>query len=142
MATDSFVNFADEVRQEVNKNYSKTPVQYPNQKDFDKPENEAWVKMVINDGETLAIDIASNPTFRSSGILVFGIFVPTEQGDRELRDIADELGSLFRYKQIDKTLFRAPSLDVLGRVQIDNGAWYQGDVTIPFRRDTNHKIHD
>lgn len=142
MATDSFVAFADAVRKEVNNNYNKTPVQYPNQKDFDKPSDSAWVKMIINDGETIAIDIAQEPTFRSAGVLAFGIFVPLENGDRELREIADEISDLFRYNTIDKTLFRAPTFDVLGRVNIDDGAWYQGDVTIPFRRDTNHKIHD
>lgn len=138
--TDDFTSFSDAVRREVNNNYNRTVVKYPNQKDFDKPNNSAWIEMLIQNPDANAIDFATDVTYRHIGIIVFKIFVPLENGDRELNQIADDLSAIFRGSQIDSTLFRAPNLEDVGRVDMEEGAWFRKDLIIPFRWDAKFNV--
>lgn len=140
--TDDFNSFINAVRQEVNNNYNRTKVKYPNMKDFDKPENEGWVELLIQNPDANAIDFATDVTYRHAGILVFKIFVTLESGDAEVNKIADDLSSIFRGQAIDTTLFRAPNLERVGRVDMNEGAWFRKDLIIPFRWDARFNIHN
>lgn len=145
--TENFKTFVNAVVQEVDNNYSKNPVKYPNQPSgsnmqggFNKPEDDAWIDMIIQSGDALARDFAKNKTYRHPGILIFEIHVPLEEGESEANEIADDLASIFRGQSIDTTRFRAPSLETVGRVDVDEGAWYRKDLTVPYRRDSQFNI--
>lgn len=141
--TDDFKSFSQALRKEVKDNFTKTPVHYPNQpdQDFNKPDEDAWVRMSIQEGDAIAIDFGSSKrTYRHPGIIVFEIYAPTGDFEDEVDNIADDLASIFRGQAIDTTRFRAPSLENVGRVNIDQGSWFRKDLTVPFRSDRRFNI--
>ena len=93
---------------------------------------DLWGRLTIEDGDTLQIEIAQNPQYRTIGVATIQLFAKKELGDGGIRDLADEIrDGVWRVKQ-SGVVFRIPSVRPLGV----NGDWWQVNVIIPFRYTT------
>lgn len=117
--------------------WSETPVHYPNQLEgedlgeFEKPENSAWVRFTVNQGDSEQNTLEEDPEFRHFGTVIGQVFVPIGAGDGRALQLIDMISSIFRGETIGECLFRSPSVTTPGR----DGKWYQKNVTIPYLRD-------
>jgi len=94
----------------------------------------SWARWQVREGETrqVALGIGGVPTrrFRTPGLVIVSIFVPPGSGIMRVREIADDVATIYRDVKIpsDRIICRAPRFEDVG----PTGAWYQGLVIAPF----------
>lgn len=101
--------------------------------EFDPSDNDdPWIRFSILDGNSVQASIGNDPFFRAIGIVEIQIFTPTGGGTLVSRELASDIGAIFRRVQIGGITFRAPSLSRVG----PDGKWFQQNVSIPYYSDT------
>lgn len=106
-------------------------VVYPNQP-APRQEDALWIRASVQIGETIQASIGINPIYRTTGILFLQLFDNLEKGEKELLEGATAISALFRGVSVGMTLYRSPSVAIIGR----DRNWWQVNVTCPFQHDT------
>lgn len=94
-----------------------------------KPPLGTWYRLTVQHGINLMVGMADTPCTRELGAVVVQIFYPNNQNTLSAKRLADQIGSHFQYKRIDKLEFMTAS--VINVPERENG--YQINVRIPFR---------
>jgi len=124
----SWVSERASIEGRLNTNWSTTNIAYDNV-DFDPPNNTAWVRLTILNGETLYRTIEAKK--RHTGVIVIQVFCPKNQGSNTGKGYADTLAGIFEDSSFDDVVCRTASIENLGYHQ----DWHQLNVTIPYWRD-------
>ena len=95
------------------------------------PSDALWIRAVTRPGETIQASLGESPRYRTTGILIFQIFGDIEKGQKTALEAATAVASKFRHITIDNTLYRSPSVEIIGR---DRNFW-QVNVSCPFQHD-------
>jgi hypothetical protein len=125
-----------ELRKRYNSGWTAPPTEFPNEP-FTKPSPATiWARFTIIDGDELQMDIGDiNKTFRATGILAIQLFSPLNIGEIDFLQKADTLADVFRNWCGATVTCRAASVR---RVGADGFGWYQINVLVPFKVDTQH----
>ena len=88
------------------------PTQYDNAP-FDKPTNSCWLRATILFDDVRQADTGAKlRRYRTTGMLIFNIFTPTNTGDNEDPDggneIMDQITQIFRSADIGGIQFKVP----------------------------------
>ncbi len=100
-------------------------VQYDNVA-LEPPDNEAWVRLTILDGDSTR---SSYGTYKTTGVVDISVFIPLGEGDQEAFSIADRIVNAFLPATVQGVQFRVPSASSIGR----SGRFWQVSVTCPFQ---------
>lgn len=96
------------------------------------PNNAAWVRLTIREGESRQIELRdTTPLRRSSGVIIVQIFVPRGTGTDASADYADLLPAIFERKQFGGITTRTQRTTIVG----DTEHWWQRNVSFPYQRD-------
>lgn len=133
------MNWSDEraaIETRLADNFDSLPVQYAGIPQ--SPPASGWVRVTIQNSAVERIALGPNGTLRVIGLIVFGIFMPAQQGSDPARKIVDEIDDIFReaefsYQSSGLILCRQPRIDERGTTQ--DGAWYQVNLTVDYQRD-------
>lgn len=123
-----------------------TEVAWPG-RDYTPPTDQtSWVRMSIIESDTFQHEIGTPcPQFREVGLIIFQVFTKADIGDGPARALADQIATIFRRQSISYTdgraLIEAPAIRVIGpdagnSTGGEGGAWFQVNVSIPYKRDT------
>lgn len=114
---------------------ARTPAQYPSVT-FDAPDNEAWVRLNIDDAATewASFGVPDGNTERHFGQVTVQIFVLSGEGEGEALELADVVKGIFRnWSDVSSGLrFLVPPY--ARQVGVD-GKWYQINVVAPYQFD-------
>ena len=124
-----------------------TPIAWPN-RNFTPPQNNSWVRLSILQGEPFQIEIGSANCnqHRSPGFVMISVFSPMNKGDAAALALAETAAQIFRStKRVSAGAngdirFRTPEvkaigIDSKGSRDLDEGTYYQVNVSVPFVRD-------
>lgn len=124
-----------------------TPVAWPN-RNFTPPQNNSWVRLSILQAEPSQIEIGSRDCnqHRHPGFVMVSVFSPLNKGDAAALTLAEVAAGIFRdNKRVSAGTdgdirFRTPEvraigIDSKGSRDLDEGTYYQVNVTVPFVRD-------
>ncbi len=111
---------------------SAVPVRWPNMP-WKQPVLNEWIALKVIPGDGRQASLGSQKLERQLGIVIVQVFTPKNSGTRRAADLADIVGSIFRYQTKTDSgvsvIFRAPELgDVAERVD-----QYQANVKVPFQ---------
>ncbi len=117
-------------------NWTTTVIKFENvplKKTYDK-----YIALFIRHGERDQLTLGSDPTVRSTSLVIIQIFVPKDTGTDLAKAYADTLAALFdRIQLIDEESnllsFETADIEEVG----EDGAWYQVNVTVPYTRIEN-----
>lgn len=104
---------------------------------FSQPTNASWLRFTIVNGESNRITCGDSALYRSMNIIVVQIFVLKDKGARLVTTLADRVADIFRDQEYTTgsggviTCY-TPSLRMVGT---DGKGFYQGNVSIPYKRD-------
>jgi hypothetical protein len=114
--------------------WTETPVAWPN-REYRPVAGEPWVRAVVLPAQSRQMTLGSTSRrFDYVGVAVVQVFVPAGTGDVEARRLAVIAEDLFRGRTVDDTTFGSPYMNPVGT----DGAWYQVNVVIPYRRSSNY----
>lgn len=101
--------------------------------DVADPAGSAWIRptLVVARGERITLGPVARR--RTAGLLIVQIFTPQGAGHKPAATLAATLCSLFRDVQVEGMTFLEPQPRPVGPEP--EGAWYQLNIEIPFRRD-------
>lgn len=95
---------------------------------FTIPDAEPWAMVTILPGDSDIAELGEEHTYRTPGVLMVRLFVPLEQGDARMRQLADLVIESFRTVRDRGVLFRTPSVGA----GTAHGAWWTVNVECPF----------
>lgn len=111
---------------------SETPICFSNLA-FTPPPDAAWVRFSVLPGATSEIGIGNpgHQLHRFMGIVVVGIFVPLNKGEKKARQLADKVVNIFKGADFEGVNTWAPYMSIIG----ESGGYFQVNVTANFKRD-------
>jgi len=109
-------------------NWATTTIAYDNV-DFDPPDNAAWIRLNILNGDSGYRALEGKK--RHAGVIILQLFAPKNQGSNTLRGYADTLAGVFEDTSFNDVVCRNASITNVGF----NQEWYQLNVSIPYWRD-------
>jgi hypothetical protein len=112
----------------LNDNWSTTAIAYENV-DFDPPNDTAWVRLSILNGESRYRTV--NNGKRHTGVISVQLFVPRNSGTNTARNYADTLAGIFDNSNFNGIICRTASIFT----QSLEDEWLQLNINIPFWRD-------
>lgn len=121
----------------VKDNFSTCPVQFPGVP-LTPPNNGVWAKMQLLPSTSQRITLGPDGLFREYGVLLFQLFGPQNAGTADLRDVADELTTLFRearFSYNNSGLIRCYVPALHDRGATPDGNWYQLNLYTNYQRD-------
>jgi len=124
----SFAAERTSIEARLSSNWTTTTIAWGNV-DFDPPDNAAWVRLSILNGESSYRVLEEKK--RHIGVIAIQIFVPKNQGTATARSYADTLAGIFEDQIFDDVICRAASLATVGQ----SSEWQQLNLTIPYWRD-------
>lgn len=89
---------------------------------------QAWVRVVIQHGDSLTASLGADPGVRRTGLVMCQVFTADNQGSRSAMLLADSLAAHLEHYRDNHFLTRAASAQ---RVGPDNG-YYQINLAVPF----------
>lgn len=107
-------------------NWTTTPIAYDNVSKKGDP--DAYIEVMISEGDSSQISLGTGGAHRRVGILVIKIFVPKDTGTKLARQYADTLAALVKSVQIDEITLFSPTLVRIGQVE----SKYQLNVVTQF----------
>lgn len=133
------------------------PVQYENVPESAalvnaKSSKEAWVRVVIRDGDGITMTCGDNPIRRYVGIAFVSFFEKRFEGTKKMRERAERISTyILSFKDRMKTgyaganrivpatipkgfLVRTPNFGIIGETE----DWFGGNLTIPFEYDAHN----
>lgn len=108
-------------------NWATTPIAFDNV-NFTPPEDAAWIRLVIQDGDAFRVCVGNPGHHRQTGVIMLRIYVPLNGGTNTARQYADTLAALFRDVQFNGITCREASPINLGEVE----GWYAYSINIPY----------
>lgn len=132
------------VRQRLVAQWTSTPIDWsafggdaapfvPPAPQVGSPAAAAWIRpaLFVVRGERVSLGLTARR--RTAGQLVIQVFTPQGAGHKPAATLAASLCTLFRDVQVEGMTFLEPTPRPIGPEA--QGAWYQLNVEIPFRRD-------
>ena len=126
---------------QMNSTRPNVPIAWPNI-DFDPTVNfnaashQGWARITILAGDQNQASINGSSTlWRQTGVITVQVFTPTEKGAEMGLSIADDVAAIFRGLTVSGVVMKAGSVVPIGRE--DEEPFYQVNVDVPFRYDTN-----
>lgn len=100
---------------------------------FDPPNNAAWVRVSVRDGDSEQVSLGNTPRFRHYGTIIIQVFVRRDSGSRLAKTHADTISAYYRNSTFGTpTIYcRAPYITNVG----EREGWYQVNVNIPYQWD-------
>ena len=90
---------------------------------------EPWVRLTIQHGDSFTSSIGSKPCVRRPGLIMCQVFTPDNKGSRRAHQIADSLAAHLEHWQNGHLSTLASSVQRVG----PQDGWYQLNVSTPFR---------
>ena len=97
-------------------------------KPFEPPENDIWAKITVKNAGSFIVEIGSEPTTRTTGIVFIQLFAPLNTGTDALSQIADKWAAHMQFHKANSLEMRAASILDAG----DDGRFYQYSVNVPY----------
>lgn len=119
------------IRTRWDANFAAYPTQHDNQGDFTKPNDALWVRFNVRSGQTAQVSIGEQKRFRTAGVVIAQVFVPAHDGTGTAMLLADLVDTYFRAVTASGVTYLTPSVEHVGL----SGAYWQTNITIPFRAD-------
>ncbi len=119
------------IRTRIEDNLKAYPLAFDNVDVEEMNHTGLWIRAKIIQGETVQASLGASKRFRTVGVVMFQIFTPLRQGDREALKIADKIVALFRSITVDEVTYKTPSVKNVGR----DGKWHQINASCPFYYD-------
>ena len=99
----------------------------------EQPGAGKWCRFIVMHDANEQLSFGAIPGYRKSGQAVAQVMVPMDDGVDDALSIADSICTVFRAVTVGGLRFRTPYIDIVGAVL--DGAYFQVDVTCPFRLD-------
>lgn len=96
-------------------------------------EQASWIRPAVRVGDARRAELGPVAIRRTTGVVIVQIFVPIGAGDAIAASLAASVAAVFRDLEQDGMQFLEPQPRPVGPEP--DGAWYQVNVEIPFRRD-------
>jgi hypothetical protein len=104
---------------------------FDNVGDTAKPEDEAWIRLVVLPGNSGQVEFGMTRRWRRAGVVSVQIFVPAASGTGLAMELGDTVKTIFEGLTVSGLIFRATSLN---RVGLD-GPWLQYNANTPYQAD-------
>lgn len=111
----------------INASWSDTHIVWPNR--TYAPSGVAWIKPRVLMGETAEEEKGTDGVGLRSGVVINGIFIPGDSGNRIGLQYAATFEALFRRREIGGIIFGEPYTREIGD---DPNGYYHISVTVPF----------
>lgn len=96
-------------------------------------ERASWIRPAVRVGDARRAELGPVAIRRTTGVVIVQVFVPIGAGDAIAASLAASVAAVFRDLEQDGMQFLEPQPRPVGPEP--DGAWYQVNVEIPFRRD-------
>lgn len=113
-----------------------TDVAWPN-REYKPVLGTPWVRALVLPADARQATLGprgGSRRFDHFGVCVVQVFVPAGTGEVEARRLAALVEDIYRGRTVDDTTFQAPYQNPIG----SDGAWYQLNVVVPYRRSSNY----
>ena len=97
-------------------------------KPFEPPESKIWAKITVKNAVAFIVEIGSEPTTRTTGIIFIQLFAPLNTGTDALSQLADKWASHMQFHKADALELREASILDAG----DDSRFYQYSVNVPY----------
>ena len=124
----SFASERTNIEGRFNTNWTTTTIAWGNT-DFDMPNNAAWVRFNILNGNTSYRAI--NGLKRHTGIINIQIFGPINSGTHTIREYSDTIAAIFDGQSFNDVVCDVASIQTIGT----DDKFHQVNVNIPYWRD-------
>ena len=96
-------------------------------------EQASWIRPSVRVGDARRAELGPVAIRRTTGVVIVQVFVPIGSGDAIAASLAASVAAIFRDLEQNGMQFLEPQPRPVGPEP--DGAWYQVNVEIPFRRD-------
>jgi hypothetical protein len=107
--------------------------------DFDKPEDQQWVRLEIRDVYTRQATSAPNGArkFTRYGMIIFSVFVPIGEGTYNGNQLCEKVTDIFEGERVGEIVFYAGRFRQVGvnTGLKEEGVWYQYNGQIRYEFD-------